>query len=160
MSYYLKVDPENTLKGTIVSPDLNSSALTPGNGLVDKIYFEIPIEKVQVFEACMKFNCIDYAYNSDYCAESILYILPYSEFVFIDADVIEFDFNSTFGRHIKELEEAIEIFDPSVAIQISIHPKYKNELEKFLVLNKVFFEFLEEDENTATYLISREKMEK
>ena len=159
MSYYLKVDPESTLKGTITSPELGRSALPPHNGLVDKVYYEVPIEKVPIFESCMKFNCIDYAYVSD-TNESVTYTLPYSEFTFINADVIEFDFSSTFGRHIRELEEAIELSYPSVAIGISTHPKYKEELEKFLILNKVFFEFLQEDENTASYIISRERMEK
>ena len=58
MSYYLKVDPENTLKGTITSPEQGRSALPPHNGLVDKVYYEVPIEKVPIFESCMKLNCL------------------------------------------------------------------------------------------------------
>ena len=50
MSYYLKVDPESTLKGTITSPELGRSALPPHNGLVDKVYYEVPIEKVPIFD--------------------------------------------------------------------------------------------------------------
>ncbi len=153
MSYYLKVDPENTLKGVIVE------GLPPNNGLADKLYYEIPIGKVTTFESCMKFNCIDYTYHLD-SEESVTYILPYSEFTFIDADILQFDPNLTFGRHIGELEEAIENLGRAVAIEISTHPKNQKELGEFLTANGIFFEFLQEDENRASYLISREEMNK
>lgn len=157
MSYYLKVDPENTLKGTIISPDLNRSTLPPGNGLIDKVYYEIPIEKVQVFEACMKFNCIDYTYDSDSCEESVLYILPYSEFTFIDADIIEFDPCKTFGKALEEVELAIEENGPGSAIEFSTHPKYQYAFERFITNHNYEFEFLEEDDNSTRYLISRRR---
>lgn len=153
MSYHLKVDPENTLKGTIIN------GLPPTNGLLDKVYYQVPIEKVTIFESCMKFNCIDYAYQSD-SDEFVTYLLPYAEFTFVDADVLQFDGTQTFLGSIAKLEEAVEIDGLKIAIEITTHPSYKEKFEDFLITNDTFFEFLEEDSNSARYLISRTPFER
>lgn len=155
MSYFLKVDLENLFGGSI------KKLYKEG----EDVLYQVPLSNSSVFEELLTSNKIPYKWDSFYekgdidflenDEEKALYLIPYNEFEFTDADVVPFEVGCTFLGAINKLYDAIETTkDMGTAVEYSTHPNYKRQFEGFLVENQLFFDLLSEDQNNATYMIS------
>lgn len=142
MSYFLKADPKNYYKGKIVKLRQEDA------------FYEIPSEFKDAFEVLLSGAEVKYERLEEE-EGMIKYALPLSAFEFEDAEVISLDPISIF------LEVPIMLWDKieetgnaEVAVEYSVMCPYKNEFERWAKDNKIYTEFLFEDDWTSTYLVS------
>ncbi len=157
MSYFLRSDPKDKFDVQVKEILDLSEEVKYGVALQSSTFFENHLKDNKIkfkLDSYHKKNDVDFNEGD---VELAIYLIPYSEFVFVDAEILQFDFNKTFSGVIAKLAEAIETIEskPSI-VTWNVHPKNKTIFEQFLFLNDLFYEFIYEDENKATYIVSDE----